>query len=217
MCLRVGISALRRVQKALDHWLSHAAGWPPPAEPDVEKQDPSDGICSGPHNLGLLSELYRRKTPLIFAIFQIPVAGAQNLQIIMLCRFFGGFFGSAPLSIVGGTLTDFWGLIDRGIMMTIFAGATFIELVAESIVGGFVVQVISAGAGRNTSLLLSRSYFFSALGFISVLESYGPTLLSSVQRRCLVESPSRRCDCGEYVYKIDIWGGVSNVCHGNLS
>lgn len=42
---------------------------------------------------GPASEIYGRKTPLllgifIFAIFQIPVAVAQNLQTILVCRFF---------------------------------------------------------------------------------------------------------------------------------
>lgn len=63
------------------------------------------GFCFGPMIFGPLSELYGRKKPLfvgyfIFAIFQIPVAVAQNLQTIFLCRFFGGLFGSAPLAIV---------------------------------------------------------------------------------------------------------------------
>lgn len=63
------------------------------------------GFSFGPLLFGPLSELYGRKMPLfagffIFAIFQIPVAVAQNLQTIFVCRFFGGFFASAPLAIV---------------------------------------------------------------------------------------------------------------------
>lgn len=54
---------------------------------------------------GPFSELYGRKYPLffgffVFAIFQIPVAVAQNLQTIMICRFFGGFFGSGEGGIL---------------------------------------------------------------------------------------------------------------------
>lgn len=63
------------------------------------------GFSFGPLMFGPLSELYGRKKPLfvgffIFAIFQIPVAVAQNLQTIFVCRFFGGLFASAPLAIV---------------------------------------------------------------------------------------------------------------------
>lgn len=49
----------------------------------------------------------------------------------MLCRFFGGLFASAPLAIVGGSLADFFGPVDRGIAVCVFAGATFIGPVSH--------------------------------------------------------------------------------------
>jgi MFS family permease len=69
----------------------------------------------------------------IFAIFQIPVAVAQNIETIMICRFFQGLSGSAPLAIVGGALADIWDPIDRGVAISIFAAATFIGPVAGSL------------------------------------------------------------------------------------
>lgn len=62
--------------------------------------------------------MFGRKLPLFFgyfcfAIFQIPVAVAQNIETIMICRFLGGVFASAPLAIVGGTLADFWGPVGK--------------------------------------------------------------------------------------------------------
>mgnify|MGYP003740290779 FL=1 len=79
---------------------------------------------------GPLSELYGRMPPLffgyaVFAIFQIPVAVAQNLQTIMICRFFVGVFGCAPLAVVGGALADFWDPTTRGIAVAFFSAATF--------------------------------------------------------------------------------------------
>lgn len=62
---------------------------------------------------------------LVFIIFQIPVAVARNVETIMLSRFFIGFFGCAPLAIVGGTLADIWDPVDRGVAIASFAGATF--------------------------------------------------------------------------------------------
>lgn len=67
------------------------------------------GFAFGPIVWGPFSELYGRKIPLfvgffIFAIFQIPVAVAQNLETIFICRFLGGFFASSCLAIVGGLL-----------------------------------------------------------------------------------------------------------------
>lgn len=89
------------------------------------------GFAFGPIVWGPLSELYGRRTPLlvgyfIFAIFNIPVAVATNIQTIMVCRFFGGFFSSAPLAIVGGSIADFFEPVNRGIAMSIFSAATFI-------------------------------------------------------------------------------------------
>lgn len=150
------------------------------------------GFAAGPPLWGPLSEVYGRKMPLffgffIFAIFQIPVAVAQNLQTIMLCRFFGGFFGSAPLAIVGGTLTDFWGPIDRGIAVCIFAGATFIGPVAGPIVGGFVTQ--SYLGWRWTEYLTAiMGFFFGTVGFILVPESYPPTLLQQRAKKIRFET-----------------------------
>ncbi|KAB2571733.1 putative transporter [Lasiodiplodia theobromae] len=142
------------------------------------------GFAFGPIMWGPFSELYGRKYPLffgffVFSIFQIPVAVAQNLQTIMICRFFGGFFGSAPLAIVGGALADFWDPIDRGIAVCIFAGATFIGPVAGPIVGGFITM--SHLGWRWTEYITAiMGFFFGTIGLFVVPETYAPVLL---QRR----------------------------------
>ncbi|KAF4313514.1 Major facilitator superfamily [Botryosphaeria dothidea] len=142
------------------------------------------GFAAGPIIFGPLSELYGRKYPLffgffVFAIFQIAVAVAQNLYTVMLCRFFGGLFGSAPLAIVGGALADFWNPIDRGVAVCIFAGATFIGPVAGPIVGGFITM--SYLGWRWTEYITAiMAFFFGAVGFLIVPETYAPVLL---QRR----------------------------------
>jgi multidrug resistance protein len=150
------------------------------------------GFAVGPPIWGPLSELYGRKYPLfisffIFGIFQIPVAVAQNLQTIMLCRFFGGVFGSAPLGIVGGTLVDFWEPVDRGVAMTIFAGATFIGPVAGPVAGGFIVQ--SYLGWRWTEYLTAIMAFgFGFIAFVFVPETYAPVLLSQRAKKIRFET-----------------------------
>jgi DHA1 family multidrug resistance protein-like MFS transporter len=62
----------------------------------------------------------------VFAIFQVPVAVAQNLETVLICRFLVGLFGCSPLAIVGGALADFWGPVDRAVAVAFFASATFI-------------------------------------------------------------------------------------------
>lgn len=89
------------------------------------------GFAVGPQVWSPISELYGRRIPLfsgyaIFAIFQIPVAVAQNVQTIMICRFLMGVFGCSPLAVVGGAMADIWGPIDRAVAIAMFSGATFL-------------------------------------------------------------------------------------------
>ncbi|RAL07667.1 MFS transporter [Aspergillus homomorphus CBS 101889] len=104
------------------------------------------GFALGPMIFGPLSELYGRRTPLfigflVFAIFQIPVAVAQNLQTIFICRFLEGVFGSSPLAIVSGNLADMFDPVQRVIAVAVFAASIFIGPVAGPIVGGFAKRL----------------------------------------------------------------------------
>ncbi len=133
---------------------------------------------------GPFSELYGRMLPLftsfaIFAIFQVPVAVAQNLHTILICRFFGGLFGCAPLAIVGGALADFWGPVDRGIAICVFAAATFIGPVAGPIVGGFITMSY-LGWRWTAWITLIMAALFGTIALIFVPETYAPVIL---QRR----------------------------------
>ena len=142
------------------------------------------GFAGGPIVWGPISELYGRKIPLligifIFAIFNVPVAVAQNIQTIMVCRFWGGFFGCAPLAIVGGALNDFWGPVDRGVAICVFAGATFIGPAAGPIMGGFITESY-LGWRWTQWITLIMTALFGTITFMVVPESFGPVLL---QRR----------------------------------
>lgn len=89
------------------------------------------GFAAGPLVWSPMSELYGRKYPLflgyaLFAIFQIPVAVAKNVQTILVCRFLMGFLGCSPLAVVGGAMADFWDPVDRAIAIALFSAATFV-------------------------------------------------------------------------------------------
>ena len=54
-----------------------------------------------------MSEAYGRKWPMfggmfLFLILTIPVALAENLSAIFICRFLAGAFGSATIAITPG-------------------------------------------------------------------------------------------------------------------
>lgn len=56
-------------------------------------------------------------------MFQLPVALAQNLGTILVCRFIAGFAGSVPLTVTGGTVGDVFRQDDSGFAVTLFAFA----------------------------------------------------------------------------------------------
>ncbi|CZR52746.1 probable fluconazole resistance protein [Phialocephala subalpina] len=150
------------------------------------------GFAVGPLIWGPGSEIFGRKTPLffgyfLFAIFQIPVAVAQNLYTIMLCRFFGGAFASAPLAIVGGALADFWGPVDRGIAVCVFACATFIGPIAGPIMGGFITQSY-LGWRWTAWITLIMAAFFGTIGFFLVPESSHSAILQTRAKKLRFET-----------------------------
>ncbi|KAB8772384.1 hypothetical protein FH972_026673 [Carpinus fangiana] len=145
------------------------------------------GFAFGPIAWGPLSELYGRRYPLyfgytIFGIFQIPVAVSQNLQTIFVCRFFGGFFGSAPLAVAGGVLADLWDPVNRGYAFCVFSGATFVGPVLGPIVGSFVTQ--SFLGWRWTAWLTAIvTLSFAVLTFPFYPETFAPVILSQRAER----------------------------------
>ena len=139
---------------------------------------------------GPLSELYGRKLPLfvgilVFGIFQVPAAVATNLATLITCRFLAGVFGSAPLTIVGGALADFWNPVDRGIAVAIFSGATFLGPTMGPIIGGFLTENESLGWRWTSWITLILTGFWGLVGFFVYPESFAPVLLArrAKQRR----------------------------------
>ena len=62
------------------------------------------GFATGPIFWAPFSELKGRRLPLVlasfgFSIFNIGVAVGKDLQTILICRFWAGFFGACPLTV----------------------------------------------------------------------------------------------------------------------
>jgi DHA1 family multidrug resistance protein-like MFS transporter len=62
------------------------------------------GFATGPILWAPFSELKGRRLPLViasfgFSVFNIAVATGQDLQTVLICRFFSGFFGACPLTV----------------------------------------------------------------------------------------------------------------------
>jgi multidrug resistance protein len=145
------------------------------------------GFALGPLIWGPLSELFGRKWPLLlayfcFALFQIPVAVATNIQSIMIFRFFGGVFASSPLGIVGGAMADMWTSAYRAAAIAGFALATFVGPAMGPIVGGFITD---SYLGWRWTLYITAimAFFFFILDVLFLPETYGPILLKAKAKK----------------------------------
>ncbi|KAL3473986.1 major facilitator superfamily domain-containing protein [Aspergillus californicus] len=142
------------------------------------------GFALGPLIWSPLSELYGRKYPLFagyafFAIFQIPVAVAKNVETILVSRFLMGILGCSPLAVVGGAMADFWDPVDRAVAIAMFSAATFVGPVLGPIVGGFLTDSY-LGWRWTAWITLIASGSFGLIAWFIVPETYHPVLL---QRR----------------------------------
>jgi len=105
------------------------------------------GFAIGPLLWAPLSELYGRQLLFIgtyfgLTAFNAGAAGSQNIQTLIILRFFAGAIGSSPLTNAGGVIADMFPAKQRGLAMSLFAAAPFLGPVLGPIVGGFVGETI---------------------------------------------------------------------------
>jgi multidrug resistance protein len=101
------------------------------------------GFAVGPLIWAPLSEVLGRR--IIFIItcgavtaFNAGAAGSQNIWTLIILRFFAGSFGASPLTNAGGVVFDLFDASERGIVLSLFAGAVFLSPAAGPMIGGFV-------------------------------------------------------------------------------
>ncbi|KAI1924050.1 hypothetical protein LOZ64_000792 [Ophidiomyces ophidiicola] len=139
------------------------------------------GYATGPIIWAPLSELKGRRLPVVlstfgFMVFQFGLATAKDLQTIMICRFFGGFFGACPIAVVAAIFSDMFDNRLRGLAITPFCMTVFTGPLLAPFIGGFIVE--SHLGWRWTAYLpgilgasaLILDYFFLA-------ETYPPVVL----------------------------------------
>lgn len=86
------------------------------------------GFAVGPLCWAPVSEQWGRRWSLlpamvVLGLFSIGTATSKNITSILLTRFFGGVFGSAPVSNVAAALGDIWAPRARGTAVTFYAVA----------------------------------------------------------------------------------------------
>ena len=96
------------------------------------------GFAVGPLLWAPFSELYGRQilfigTYGVLTAFNAGAAGSQNIQTLLILRFFAGAFGSSPLTNAGGVIADIFPGRERGSALALFAAAPFMGPVVRRV------------------------------------------------------------------------------------
>jgi len=140
------------------------------------------GFALGPMVWAPMSEVYGRKMPLVISafgmgLFQIAVATAENIQTIIICRFFAGCFASCSLAVVGAAFADIFPLKTRGKAMSLFAGVVFAAPMLAPIAGGFMVLNPNVGWRWTEYITAIGSFIAMVTVLFGYSESFAPVVL----------------------------------------
>jgi MFS family permease len=155
------------------------------------------GFAVGPLMWAPVSELFGRKwsiLPAMYALtlFSIGTATSKTPASMFITRFFGGAFGSAPVSNVSAALGDIYEPKARGFAVSLYAVA---------VVGGpTIAPVIGAALVVNPALGWRWTEYITAIWVFVVAtvtlfcmpELYGPVLLKSKAKRLRKETGDQR-------------------------
>ena len=140
------------------------------------------GFAFGPLLWAPISEVWGRKwsmLPAVFCLglFSIGTATSQNAASIFITRFFGGLFGSAPVSNVSAALGDIWSPKARGTAVTFYAVAVVGGPTLGPTIGAALTVNPSLGWRWTEYILAIWVFTIFALALICLPEVYGPVLL----------------------------------------
>ncbi|KAA8569273.1 hypothetical protein EYC84_000934 [Monilinia fructicola] len=140
------------------------------------------GFAVGPLCWAPISEIWGRRwgmLPAVFClgIFSIGTASSQNATALFLTRFFGGLFGSAPVSIVSAALGDIWSPKARGTAVTFYAVAVVGGPTLGPLIGSALL--VNSKMGWRWTEYLEAIWVFTilTLNFFCLPEVYTPVLL----------------------------------------
>lgn len=138
------------------------------------------GFAIAPMTWAPMAELYGRQ--IIYAImftlvtvFGAASIGSQNIQTLLVLRFFAGVFGSSSIVNSAGVIADVFVAKERGLAMMVYSSAPFLGPTIGPIAGGFVGQY--GGWRWVDGMTVIFTGLLWILGIIFVPETYTPYLL----------------------------------------
>ncbi|KAG4422359.1 hypothetical protein IFR04_004511 [Cadophora malorum] len=138
------------------------------------------GFAVGSLVLPPLSELYGRTivyhvTNVLFLVFTVMCALAQNPGTLLVARFLSGFVGVATITIGSGTIADMMPRQKRGKAVSIWSVGTILGPMIGPIIGGYVAQELGwRWIFWSISIVIGG---ITILAFIVLRETYPPVLL----------------------------------------
>jgi MFS family permease len=140
------------------------------------------GFAFGPLCWAPVSEQWGRRWSLLPAmvclgLFSIGTATSKNITSILLTRFFGGLFGSAPVSNVAASLGDIWAPRARGTAVTFYAVAVVGGPTLGPTIGAMIT--VNKHLGWRWTEYIEAIWVFAAtaLAAFAMPELYAPVLL----------------------------------------
>ncbi|KAE8145670.1 MFS general substrate transporter [Aspergillus avenaceus] len=151
------------------------------------------GLGFGPMIAAPLSESYGRRLIYIVAtpmslLFTLGVGFSKNMGGILVCRFLAGTFGSPPLAVGAGTLTDLWGGRRIARAMTLLFATSLLGPSLGPVVGGYIAEYTGWRWSQWTILFLGAAAWFFSFG---AQETYGKVLLRTRAKRHGLPVPPR--------------------------
>ena len=145
------------------------------------------GMATGSVILAPLSEMYGRRpiyiiATALFVLLILPCALAQNIEAILITRFFGAFAASALISNAPGTVNDIVIEKYRALAFSIWSIGPMNGPVFGPVIGGFTYQYLGWRWTNWVVMLLAGVAFFL---IFTIKETYAPAILRkrAAQRR----------------------------------
>ncbi|TCD68281.1 hypothetical protein EIP91_011247 [Steccherinum ochraceum] len=154
------------------------------------------GYCVGPIIWAPLSEQFGRRpifigTFIAYVAFQVGAALSPNTGAILVFRFLGGTFASAPLTNSGAVMADLWDPQTRGKALAFFTLAPFAGPSIAPLVAGFMATSGVSWRWIFWVLTLFAGVCLIVL-FFTLPETYAPILLVRKAQRMRKETGDER-------------------------